>query len=511
MPIPTAVSPSQLTPGLYLSVDLLAGAASPGTGTLRVALIATKGSAGDLTDDTEVRAGGGVDTAATAFGTGTPGHLAAKQVYRKFPAAQVDFISPVAGSGTATLNITFAGAPSSNNSVLFDVVGREFEVSWLVGESADDMRDKAIAAINQRTNDLPVTASSGGAGICQIDFKVAGNIGNDALVKAVLSLAQTGTETVTGAATHTNLAGGTTDPDLTNALSALEGREYHLILPCLSNADAVNVASASNPSRIVTHISGLNTGLNAKLQSFVYGSTTTIAAATAATVHANNAGNVEYGQLVTCVNGRSLPCEFAAREVGGRLAVESVDPSGNRIGELYDGVFGSNDVIADTPSLAQSETALGAGVSLISYTAQGLLQLVRPITTHSQDDAGGPDRRLLDVQNVSATYIVARDLRTALPQEFSGAKVTEDVEAGDDPPPPGVVEERDIRGFIISRMRFWEREGVVTRASIDTAIADGTLIVQVNATDPTQVDIVLPFSIVQPLAKIGLTVQRVPS
>ena len=40
MTIPLAVSPSQLTPGLYLTVDLLAGAAGAGSGVLKVALMA---------------------------------------------------------------------------------------------------------------------------------------------------------------------------------------------------------------------------------------------------------------------------------------------------------------------------------------------------------------------------------------------------------------------------------------------------------------------------------------
>ena len=104
---------------------------------------------------------------------------------------------------------------------------------------------------------------------------------------------------------------------------------------------------------------------------------------------------------------------------------------------------------------------------------------------------------------------LARDLRENIPLEFPQAKIAPDPVAGSDLPPQGVITPTDIKSFIITRLRFWQNEAVATQKSIDDAIADNTLIVQINASDPTQVDIVVPFAIVQPLAKTGVTVQRV--
>jgi len=511
MSIPQAVSPGTVTPGLFLSVDLLAGAASPNSGTLRVALMAAKASTGNLTNDTEVRAGGGEASAGTAFGIGASGHLAAKQLYAKYPLAQVDFISPVPGAGQATIGITFAGAPTSNTSVLVNIAGRTFELAWLVGETANNMRDKLIAAISQRTQNLPVVAVSGGAGVVTINAKTTGRVGNDVKVKAVLSLAQTGTEAVTGAATLTNLSGGSADPDFTNAIAAIQGQEYAFIVPVLSNTDATNTGTKSNVGKLVDYITANNTGLNAKLQQLIVGVTTTISAAKAAALSSNGGENSVIGEMLTCINGLGLPGELAARECGGWLAGLAIDPAINRIGELLDGYIGSADKITDRPTTAQSEDALGNGVALVSYTAQGLEMLVRPVCMHSQDSAGGSDHRLLDCQMVSATYIVARDLRSALPAEFPNAKITKDIAPGDSPPPKGVTEERDIKAFVIERLRFWQDEGVILKESLDASIADGTLIVQVNSSDASQVDIVLPFKIVPPLAKFGVVVQRQPN
>jgi phage tail sheath gpL-like len=251
--------------------------------------------------------------------------------------------------------------------------------------------------------------------------------------------------------------------------------------------------------------------LNARLQQVIAGLTTTIALGTAATPDANGFQNDGVGELALCVNGRGLPGELAGREVGGWLLGLSTDPAVNRIGEQLTGYIGSSDINADTPSESESETALGNGVSIVSYTAQGLEIIVRPITTHSQTDTGAPDRRLLDGQNVAGAYIVARDIRDNLPLAFPQAKITPDTEPGSDPPQKGVTEERDIKAWVIARLKGWDVEGVVQRDALQEAIDDGSLIVEVDSGDPTQVNLVLPYSILQPLAKFGVVAQRVPN
>lgn len=505
MTIPTAVSPSVKTPGLYLTVNLLAGAASPGSGALRVALLAPRSSAGDLTLDTEVRTGSGVDGAETAFGEGAPGHLMAKIIYGKFPTAQVDFVAPTAGSTAATLDVTAAGTPAANQVVDCDIMGRTFEIEWLSGVAHTSFVTSAVAAINAYADDLMVTASDGGAGKVTLTSKVTGKIGNDVLVKMKLRNAQTGTETLTGATTHTNLSGGTTDPDFANALAAIAGREYHFILPAMSNADVENIVTDSGLADALTHIEAYDDGLNAKLQQVIVGHTGAIADAVATTASSHGGNDDGRAELICCVNGRSLPCEFAAREMVGRLAAVSVDPAANRIGELLDLVTGSADVTADRPTATEAETALNGGVAIVTYTDPGEAeQLTRPVTCHSSDN------RLIDVQNVDGTYVVARDIRDALPQAFPNAKITEDVEEGDEPPPAGVLEIRDVKAWVENRLYAWARKGVVQKAALAAAIADGSLVVEINSSDSTQVDMVLPYKIVQPWAKTGVVAQRIP-
>lgn len=504
MTIPKAVSPSTLTPGLFLKVNLVSGAASPGTGTLRCLLISPKAAGAALTPNTELLTGGGEESAAAAYGTGALGHLAAKQLYGVFPTAQVDFVAPTAGAGAAIGTITFGGAPTSNTAFEVEVAGRTKQLSWLSGEAATVARDRAVATLQAMTNDLPASATAGAGSTLTITSKVTGNCGNDIRIRARLLNTQTGTETLTPA-TLTNLAGGTTDPDISDVLALASGREYHYVLPCLSNADALSTAASSNVEVALDAIGDVAEGLNAKLQQLVVASTTTQSAAITAAI-ARNAGTCEH---VLCVAGRSLPAEFAAAEVGGRLAAVVLDPAANRIGSaLGSGLYGSDTPVSDTPTPAECEAAIGAGLTLVSYDASGDIYVVRPVTTYSRTATGEEDHRLLDTQNVDATYIVARDMRQALPIEFPGAKIQRDSLPGEDPPAQGVIEERDIRAFVISRLRFWQRAGVILKSELDRVIDNGELIVAVDDTDASQVNIVLPFTIVPPLAKFGVVVNR---
>lgn len=501
MSYPQAVSPSVLTPGVYLVVDLLAGAASPGIGDLKVLVLGPKSSAGDLTAQTEIREGGGEASAATAWGAGTPTAKLAELVYQEDPTATVHFGAPTAGTGSATKDITASGSPAANTSILVDIGDTQYDVAWLASETADQWKTRAIAQL--AVDDSPVVPSSGGTGILTLTGKVTGKISNDILVRANLSAAS-GTAAV-DTNSLTPLVGGATDPDFTTILAAAAGEEYHYIVMALSNADA-EATSTSNAAKLKTHIGTYNSGLDAKLQQGIYASTGSLSNAKTGVANRNSG----FMQHVFCINGKGLPAQLAGREAGGRLAAIKLDPAANRIGEVLDGYVGADDVLADKPTLAESEDAIGSGLSIVSYNSSGEAVAVRPVTTYSLDGSGGADRRLLDTQNVDGAYIVARDIRTFLPTEFPKAKITRDTVPGEEPPPAGVLEERDVKSAVIRRLRGWVQLGVIQKAALEEAIADGSLIVQVNASDPTQVDLVLPYKIVQPVAKWGVVAQRRP-
>lgn len=521
MTVPLAVAPSVKTPGLYLSLNMLAGVASTGADPLKICLIATKSAAGTLVENVDVRRLSGSDDASDGFGPGTIGHQAAKQIFDLYPLATVDACAPTAGATVSTIAATVSGAPTTATWLNIDIHGVTGRVEWAVGEAPNDIAIRVAAWINTRSDQLAASAVAAGAGVVNINGKVTGNCSKDIIIKITIGGPVTGVSAVTyaGSPAAVHLVGGTTDPDLTTILTKIAGTEYHFIVPCLSNTDCY--AAASNLKKIRTHIELYNTGLNAKLQQIVYAMTGDgagadgLAASKLVSVGAagphDAGGNVIYGELVLMINSRDLPGVIAAREAIGRVVAEGLDPAANRIGEQMSSLYGALDLNTDTPTAAEIEGSLNAGVAIMSYTAQGTPFIVRPITTHSVDTAGNPDVRCLDVQNVSGFYIPIRGIRDDLPLAFPNAKLVADTPEGDDPPPKGVTEERDIRAWIDERMRFWGREGVWLQANIEDAILTGKRVVQVNSTDPTQVDIVLPATVVPGLAKFGVYGQRVPA
>jgi len=501
--IPLAVAPSVKTPGLYITVNLLGALANAGDLTHRALLIAPKSSAGNITAQTEVRQVFGPDDVSISHGPGTQAHLAAKKYFARNPGGPVDVVAPTASAGAvATATQTFTGPASGENSAIrFRVHGRLIDVAWNSGEAATTFVARAVAAINAEGDDLAVVASDATLGSILYTAKVAGLWGNDILINASILTGGTGIAiTVNPAA----LTGGTLEPTFTTVLSLVATRKYRRIVPCCSNDDASSSSGTSGPGRVETHIDTLETGNEAKLQVGVIGHTGTIANVKAGAIAKNN----EAMQYVFGQTFDDLPCEIAAAEAGDALRFVTQRANYNRIGNRLD-LLGPADPVGEKPTGAEVEDLLANGVTPLNIEPlTGEIFTVRPITSHSLNGST-PDYRAFDLSDTDGMYSVVEDLQATLPQEFANASITEDLPAGVNRLPPGVVERKDVEAFVINRLGKQVDLGVVDANRLEQSISSGELIVQINATDPTQVDIFLPAKIVKPLAKFGLTASKV--
>lgn len=506
MTIPLAVEPSVKTPGVYLTVNLLAATANPGAAANRALIIASKASGGNITAQTEVRQVFGPDDAGTALGDGTPGHLAAKMFFKRHPRGRLDVVAPTASGGSAAAETqTFAGTATQNSTIRFRIHGRIIDVAWNNGEDDEAFVARAVAAINEQSADLFVTASDGTGGDLDYTAKVAGPWGNDVRINASVLEGGGG---ITISANPATLAGGTTEPSFETVLSLVQTRTYRRIIGCCSNADAASNSATSNPGRIETHIDGLETGNQAKLQVGVVGATGTIADVKQGAIAKNN----EAYQYVFGQTFESLPCELAASEAGDALRFVGIRANFNRIGNRHDGLYGPADPVGEKLTANEVEDLLANGVTPLDIEPiSGEIFVVRPITTHSLNGSA-PDYRAFDLPDTDGMYTVAEDIRDALPQEFPNASVTEDLPGGTNRLPAGVVERKDIQAFIVSRLGFWVDAGVVDGNRLEQALSgenEDQLIVEINASDPSQVDIFLPLAIIKPLAKMGVVASKV--
>lgn len=501
MSIPKAVASSVKTPGLYLLVNLLGSPANPGTAVNRALIMAPKSSAGNITADTEVRQCFGPVDVATALGAGTPGHLAAKRLFKAFGLASVDVVAPAASGGAAATGTqTFTGPATENSTIRFRVHGRIIDVPWLNGEAVATFHARAILAINAQSDDLFVTAAGTSPNLVYT-AKVAGPWGNDVRIHASIHEGGGG---IAITANPAALTGGTTEPTFATALTLVSTKEYRRIVPCLSNADASDTSSSSNAERLANHINSFETGLSALLQVGVVGHTGTIANVKAGAIDRNNeAMQYVYGQTFD-----DLPCELAGAEAGDALRCIAIRANFNRIGNQHV-LYGPRDVVAEKLTAAEIEDLLNNGVSPIDVDSlTGAIFIVRPITTHSLF-AAAPDYRALDLPETDGMYTVFGDLRTALPQQFPNCSISEDLAPGADALPAGVVERRDVEAFVFSRLNFWARAGVVNKVALDAAIELGEIIVEIDASDETQVNIFVPTKIIKVLAKFSVVGAKV--
>ena len=98
----------------------------------------------------------------------------------------------------------------------------------------------------------------------------------------------------------------------------------------------------------------------------------------------------------------------------------------------------------------------------------------------------------------------------ATPIEFANASISEDLPPNSDPLPPGVVEIKEVRAFVLSRIRTVHvKNGVVDGARLQAAIDNDEFTFEIDSVDPTQVNNVIPLSIIKPLAKIGQVIRQV--
>jgi phage tail sheath gpL-like len=503
--VPLAISPSVMTPGTAIAVNLKAGAVSPGTGALRALLIGFKLSTGTITAESQIKeAIAGETEAGTLSGAGGPVHLAAKRLFEEYGLALVDYVATPTPAGTAaSFTITFAGGPPTVAHVgQLEICGRLIPFVWDAGVTASAAAQLLRDAILSLSRDLPITAAESG-GVLTVTAKAPGIWGNDIEVYIDVLAAGTGGTITPAGLTSGRPTNGAGEQDVTTALTTVSGREYHLIILVGSSADAQSAAGTSNPARIKTHIEQRKSGLTARLQQWVGASNDSISGVKTATAALNH----DRGELLLGQRFRSLPGEIAGAEAGARLREESNDPAVNRIRRLYRGtLFGPRDSVTDKLTDTETEDLLQKGVTPVDFEGTDVYP-TRPRTTYWKDLDGNADTRVIDVSVPTGTDAVAKDMRVALPSEFPGRKIIADLAPGDEIP-DNCVTISEVRTFVIGRVLGWTQSGVVNRPRFLAAVADGSFICRINPSSEEQVDLVIPTKIVKPLAKFSVVVNH---
>lgn len=504
--VDTAISPTTRSPGVAVKVNLLSGAGSAGTTALKTILIVAKG-AGSLAVNTVSESVNGEDAAGDLIGIGSPGHLSAKAFFACFPRGRLDVICATAVAGAAaTGTFVFGGStPTAAQTVKAYIKGVLIEYVWNAGVATAAAAAAFNALVNAKTSLLPVTAGVA-ASTVTVTAKIHGTWGNDIKIRVTIT-SGVGTVTVSGA----NMAGGSGETDPTAALTAISAREYdYMVVAVNGNTDTYTAASTTAVAKAKTQVDASDTGLYAKLQQLIVGGTGSLTSAKVGTGFLNFTA----GQMIFCRDAESLPAEIAGFEAGSRANAETDDPTVNRINTVYAStlgatLYGPSDRVAGPLSEIELEDALQNGITPVVFDTSGNAMCSRPITMYFKDTGGNSDDRCLDVSRPTGVYAVVKDLRTFLARRFPQAKLVPDQPVGAQPLPPGCTEERDIKASTIARMKGWADRGVLERTRLLEVIASGELVCQIDPSDDTQIDLVLPMKTVRPLAKVSIVANQI--
>ncbi|GAG12832.1 unnamed protein product, partial [marine sediment metagenome] len=228
-----------LVPGIQSEYDISNATNTLPSNAKKIAVVAQKIAAGTATADIPV-ACFSEEEAITQSGQGSVGHLAIRALLKSYTNFELFNVPVDDGAGvSATGTIVVANVPTSSGS--YDIwIGKELvQVSVTSGDAVNDIATAINVAIQAKEHNMAVTSGVSTATVtltANNDGLLGNNIPisykNNGILTTTLTVIQTGT-----------VVAGSVDPDITNALAALEKDNYDIIL--VANNDATNLGLLS--------------------------------------------------------------------------------------------------------------------------------------------------------------------------------------------------------------------------------------------------------------------------
>lgn len=179
-------------------------------------------------------------------------------------------------------------------------------------------------------------------------------------------------------------------------------------------------------------------------------------------------------------SGNELPGFYTAAALAGQLAAEQ-DPSMPMTGVEIKGFYGLAKKLKDSEMIS----LIDAGIVPLE-TRNGVIRIVRCITTYTKNSEGAEDITWQEVTTVRISDYIFKDMREALARKFSRVKQTKDV--------------RDaIKSEVMSRLTQYQTSEYIENVEPTDAT------VEINPTNPLRNDVKFKYDVTGPLNVIHLT------
>jgi len=378
------------------------------------------------------------------------------------------------GAGVqAAGSLLFGGAVTAAGTLKIYIGGKRVSVAVAAAETLANIATAVVAAINAKT-DLPVTAAVDGVTPAKVNLtcRWKGETGNEIDIR--LNYYQ-GEQLPTGlTATITAMTGGTTNPDIADALAAIGDEQYHTIITPWTDA--------ANLTALYTEMARRNNALVKKEgQAFAAKSGTHAAIDTL-----GDGLNDEFLSVMGAQKSPTTPWEMAAI-VGAIDAYES-DPGRPRQTLVMTGVLAPAP--EDRYTLSERNIHLFDGISTYTVDDGGLCRIERLITTYQTNAAGVDDISYLDVETMRLVAYLRYSVRTWIALKFPRHKLASDGTAI--APGQAIVTPKTLRSELIALAYLWQDAGLVE----DIEQFKKDLVVQRNSSDPNRVDAIIPPNVI---------------
>lgn len=463
---------STRTPFTYIEFDNSRAVPGPVQQTFKNLVIGQKLSSGTATALVPIRVTS-LDQAAGYFGKNSMLYGMLKALFANNNTTET-WVLPVedAAAGVkATGKVTITGTATASGVIYLYVAGRRIEVAVTSGDVNTAIATAMAAAINA-DDELPVTAAVNGVNANEVDleFDHKGLVGNfidvrvgyyqdEKAVPAGVTLAITA------------FSGGTTNPDLTNAIAAIPDEQYNVIVVPYTDSSNLAKLEAEMDSRW---------GPQRQIEGHVF------TAADDSHSNLGTLGDSRNSKHLTIVESHDSPSPIYAwaGAVAGLasfyLAIDQARPLQTL--EIK-GVLAEEK--ADQFTIEERNLLLFDGISTHYVDASGLPRVERLITTYKLNALGGADVSYLDVNTLFTLSYLRYDLRTYILNKYPRHKLADDgIRVA---PGQAIMTPKVAKAEAVKKFRDWESLGLVENFD---AFKEG-LIVERNALDRNRLDWVL--------------------
>lgn len=398
------------------------------------------------------------DDAATYFGIGSIAHLMCRAAITANPYLDLT-VCALDDAGTAvdaTGGISVTGSPTASGSITLWIGNKRVEVGVASGTGTDDLMTDIKNEIDKYP-DLPVAASITTNVV--LTAKNGGTVGNQIPLEVENNVPGL-TVTVTA------MSSGAVDPDSATALAAVFAEQYQIVVTNLNDQTGITA--------LRDHLDSVSGPMEQRPGRGVYATTGTLADATTL------AGQINGGRI----NGpflkgsRSTAYEIASA-YGAVMAFEE-DPARPLNTLDLSGIHAP--AVGDRLSRTEQESCLYNGVSPLEVGPGERVQIVRAVTTYTQNAQAVDDISLLDTTTIATLDYTRKACRERVALRFPREKLNSRTE-------------KKVRSELLDVLYKLEELEIVE--NVDDH-ADG-VIAQRNVQDPNRLDAKIPVDVVNGL------------